>query len=194
MGGWGKEKTAGGVERGHARHMCEWVCMCTGDRVLQTYRQEEKWGIRGGEVGRNRQEGGWPHGREIWERWADCPSLLCPPKVAQAPRAQILAQTKDLAASQPLQDEDRLSKAAMHPGARRGHFSLRQQQWASACGPCQPGRERQRWGREGRGQPPVQVRGLLPAPLSGARLLCASMQTQDGHWAGLGPLGASAPA
>lgn len=23
MGGWGKQKTAGGVERGHARHMCE---------------------------------------------------------------------------------------------------------------------------------------------------------------------------
>ena len=33
MGGWGKEKTAGGIERGHARHMgtldtCVSECVC----------------------------------------------------------------------------------------------------------------------------------------------------------------------
>ena len=109
----------------------------------------------------------------------DCPSLLCPPKVVQAPRTQILAQTKDLAASQPLQDEARLSKAAMHPGGQER--ALQPQTTAMSLSLWSlPARQREAEMREG-GQPPVQVSGLLPAPLSGARLLCTSMQTQDGQ-------------
>lgn len=37
---------------------CVSECVCVSGTVLQAYRQEEKLGIGGGEVGRNRQEGG----------------------------------------------------------------------------------------------------------------------------------------
>ena len=148
MGGWGKEKTAGGVERGRARHVCAWACMCIRDRVLQTYRQEESGGSEVGEVGRNRQEGGWPHRRETWRDEWTAPPFSAPLRWFRPPELRSWLRQRTWQPPNLCRMKPDFPRQPCTLGARRGHFNLRQQQWASACGPCQPGRERQRWGRE----------------------------------------------
>ena len=121
-----------------------------GGRRGQTSRQEGKWG-EGGREGEDHAGGERP-GRGQRRM---CPSLLTPQVQLRPHSAQIPAQTKGWAASQG-------SAGRMKPdfqrqpctlGARRGHFSLRQQQRGWRC--CLVGGHRGRGRR--RGRPPAQV-------------------------------------
>lgn len=121
----------------------------------QSCRPTDKKRSGGSEVGRWEETGrrvddhmgGKPGRGEL-----TAPPFSAPQEVAQAPRAQLLAQTKDLAASQPLQDEGRLSKAAMHPGGQERALQL--QTTAMSLGLWSlPARQREAAMREGGERP-----------------------------------------
>lgn len=134
MGGWGKEKTAGGIERGHARHTgtldtCVSECVCV--QGTESCRPTDKKRSGGSEVGRWEETGrrvddhmGGKPGRG--ERTA--PPFSAPQRWLRPPELRSWLRQRTWQSPNLCRMKTDFPRQPCTLGARRGHFSLRQQQ------------------------------------------------------------------